>query len=335
LFNLYKLSLNLIKKSENDIYLYNINNENEDENENDLLLDLKHTSKQIFEKLDISLRVKLQRKGITIIQNIYTGFDTEFKNIDAQTNKLLSVQFILNTRLILKIPKFTNFSLSTVGTLNSKIYKISKSLRSHLPSETLEINFNNLINECRVLKYNDFDVNINTLINKLKKLNISYFEDDDYFVFAFPRSPMVKFIQLTDNYSFESLIHKSNEMAKPYLQNSYNQLIDLLINEIIDDSKNIEVIDDSKNIEVIEDENEKDKISKTLNQNIDKKYTRVFMNIITTPKISITTPKVSVTRIKNNYMIAHLTSADLSMFSDFDKFKDQLDIINKNFYYFE
>jgi hypothetical protein len=41
--------------------------------------------------------------------------------------------------------------------------------------------------------------------------------------------------------------------------------------------------------------------------------------------------KVSVTKIKNNYFIAHLTQADLSLMSDFDKFKDELNIINNSF----
>jgi hypothetical protein len=350
IFNLYKLSLELINKIENDIILHNINDFNE--METDLLLDYKNLSKNLFNKLETSIRSKLQRRCISIIQNIYTAFDTEFKNIDAQTNKLLSVQFFLNTRTYLKIPKQSKFKLSTVGNLDRNIYKISKSLRKTLPSEMLEINFNKLINESRVLKYNHFDININTLVNKLKELKISYFEnDDDYFIFTFNRTPMVKFIQLTDNYSFESLIHKSNEIAKPYLQNSYNQLINLLINlREINSKDEIKLIEDISLNKLIEDismnindnsdddnkinENSDDSDNNIINidniDNIDKSkskskaLTRSFMT-------SFTKERVSVTKTQNNYMIAHLTSADLSMFSDFDKFKDQLDIVNKSF----
>jgi hypothetical protein len=41
--------------------------------------------------------------------------------------------------------------------------------------------------------------------------------------------------------------------------------------------------------------------------------------------------KLSVTKIRNNYFIAHLTNADLSMMSDFDTLKEELDIVNKCF----
>jgi hypothetical protein len=46
---------------------------------------------------------------------------------------------------------------------------------------------------------------------------------------------------------------------------------------------------------------------------------------------SFTDDKVSVTKIRNNYLIAHLTNADLSMLNDFESFKDQLDIVNRSF----
>jgi hypothetical protein len=44
---------------------------------------------------------------------------------------------------------------------------------------------------------------------------------------------------------------------------------------------------------------------------------------------SFTGDKVSVTRTRNNYYIAHLTTADLSMLKDFEAIKDKLDIVNK------
>jgi hypothetical protein len=41
--------------------------------------------------------------------------------------------------------------------------------------------------------------------------------------------------------------------------------------------------------------------------------------------------KLSVTKIRNNYFIAHLTNADLSIMNDFDTLKEELDIVNKCF----
>src|SRR3954470_8321275 len=41
--------------------------------------------------------------------------------------------------------------------------------------------------------------------------------------------------------------------------------------------------------------------------------------------------KLSVTKIRNNYFIAHLTNADLSIMNDFDTLKEELNIVNKSF----
>jgi hypothetical protein len=46
---------------------------------------------------------------------------------------------------------------------------------------------------------------------------------------------------------------------------------------------------------------------------------------------SFTGDMASVTKVKNIYLIAHLTNADLSMLKDFDEFKEQLDIVNSSF----
>jgi hypothetical protein len=46
---------------------------------------------------------------------------------------------------------------------------------------------------------------------------------------------------------------------------------------------------------------------------------------------SFTSEKVSITYYKNNYILAHLTNADLSMLSDFDEIKNELNIVNKSF----
>lgn len=48
-----------------------------------------------------------------------------------------------------------------------------------------------------------------------------------------------------------------------------------------------------------------------------------------TSMTSFAEEKMSVSRIRNAYFIAHLTNADLSMLSDFDDLKKELDIVNK------
>jgi len=48
----------------------------------DLMRDYQQLSKDLYGMLDPSIRLKLQKKGIGVLQNTYTGFDTEYKNLD-------------------------------------------------------------------------------------------------------------------------------------------------------------------------------------------------------------------------------------------------------------
>ncbi|KAI0423381.1 hypothetical protein F5Y09DRAFT_39101 [Xylaria sp. FL1042] len=92
------------------------------------------------------------------------------------------------------------------------------------------------------------------------------------------------------------------------------------------------------------------KVLNTMNEKIDK-FSSNIQEILINPKIddndnnkikgnkrytrtnntSYTTELLSVTKKINNFMIAHYTPADMSMFEDFEKYKDQFDIVNKSF----
>jgi len=39
-----------------------------------------------------SVRESLRQRGITVTENIYCGYDTEYKNLDMNKNQILSAQ---------------------------------------------------------------------------------------------------------------------------------------------------------------------------------------------------------------------------------------------------
>ncbi len=45
----------------------------------ELLVDIENLKEKLFTRLDPKLKVQIQRRGITILQNSYTGFYTEYK----------------------------------------------------------------------------------------------------------------------------------------------------------------------------------------------------------------------------------------------------------------
>ena len=314
----YKWLYNLIMMSLYELSIKKLNKIKDGKN-TDLEADYESLSYNLFSKLDPSLRSKLQKKGISIIQNIYTGFDTEYKRVDSKFNKLISVQLAVNTKTLLKIPKYSEYELSSLHALTNESYKLNKNEKD-FNFEMLENSLKKCIKEIRSIKYKNNDISINVLTEGLKRINIPYIEKDDVWIFSFPRTPIQPFIfyENGEGYSFKDLIKQSNLLGDPYLKDTYEKIIDLL--------KGI-----YKNVEGLEKRKENvDKIlphleSTTLPGNLQvKKLSRSYMS-------SFSVEKISVTKIRNNFLIAHLTNADLSMLKDFEDIKEELDIVNKSF----
>lgn len=307
--SLYEYSLKIMYKLECD-----------SEMESDLMVDFEVLIKNIFTRIDPSIRIKLQKRGLSVIQNIYTGFDTEYKNKDVTFNELISVQLAVNTKTLLKVPKYSDYVLSTLDTLTGEVYKINKDSEC-FNFNMIEKSLNRIIKEIRYLKYKENDASILVLIKGLKFLNYPYFEKDDVFIFSFPRSPVQPFIYYNEGkgYSFKDMINQSNLIGEPYLKGDYEKLTELL-NKI---SKEIHFDFNWKEkgvviLKVLE--------SKELPLELNlKKMTRSSLRGVGSDD------KLSVTKIRNNYFIAHLTNADLSIMNDFDTLKEELDIVNKCF----
>src|SRR5437762_2302733 len=119
----------------------------------DISSDYQTLSKEVYSKLDSSIRTKLQKKGITVMQNIYTGFDTEYKNIDLKYNKLLSIQMAVNTKILLKLPIVDeDYYFSSVETLTGKVNPINCASEK-IKYENILDEINISIKEVRMLKY--------------------------------------------------------------------------------------------------------------------------------------------------------------------------------------
>ena len=126
-----------------------VNLKHEDFNSEDEFLDKKMLEKELYSKIDPSIRVKLQNRGLCLIQNIYSGYDSEYVNKDPLNNKLLSVQLAVNTQTLLKIPIIKPYNISKVNTLTGSVYNVKGS--SVLNISQLETEINILIKDIRKL----------------------------------------------------------------------------------------------------------------------------------------------------------------------------------------
>jgi hypothetical protein len=315
--------------------------------------DLKNLIQKLYSLLDPSIRIKIQKRGISVIQNIYTGYDSEFylKDPRKHLNELLSLQLALNTRTIVKIPLLKPFEISYVHPLSSKVTFLANPIKSlsplNIPSGEeeeldpklqdqkpptknlqnvelgiLESSISQCIEAIRSLKYKNHDFFLLELIETLKDYQgITFFEDNlkDQIVFVLPRTNLIKKIIYTSaknlkDYSFEYLVKTSNLLANSSLKESYNHFI----KELRSSMPSLQKVKGSGETGIG-------------SVDIIKSRQRTTYNISPLLDSKTEVEKLSVSRVKNNYFCSHLTNADLSILSDFNTLKSQLDIVNKSF----
>lgn len=195
----------------------------------DVLAELDTLRLDFKARLEQYLKLQLQIRGITIIENTYMGFDTEYTLKDHKKflNELVSVQTATQRRFLLKMPLYKSYDISYVNPLSSLIsdtfnnkvgsensykYKFKgcdddklsvivcdkdkdKDKEKVKLNEVLLINntLKLVISKIRCLMFKDvYDLN-SKIIGRLKESGVEFFEDlqRDQIVFYFPLTPMV------------------------------------------------------------------------------------------------------------------------------------------------
>jgi hypothetical protein len=91
----------------------------------DLIEDIQTYSVTFHGNLNPSIRECMRQRGITVSENVYCGFDTEYKNIDMKSNKILSAQWAVNSKLVLSLPNLSDYNLSVMNIDTGKEYPIN------------------------------------------------------------------------------------------------------------------------------------------------------------------------------------------------------------------
>lgn len=298
----------------------------EDKNTTDIQADYINKYKVLKGLLDPFIRLNIQKRGISIYQNTYIGFDTEYELKDSMTNELISIALAVNTKTILKIPKNLNLSDHDFN-LESDILKDLEFFNNDIFKDIIK----NGVISYRNLKYWKHDLSLNHLIRGLNglieagKYNIQTMNDDSYNYFSFSRTPVRKGIYINkDNnykgYSLSDVIEISKNMVKYDLNATYEQIMNTLRN--LYDNLEMRELEEIK----VKDDYNSDYKLLTNDYELEetKKMSRSMMN-------SFTQDLVNVTKIRNIYLVAHLTNADLCMLNDFGSFKEDLNIVNSSF----
>lgn len=308
--------------------------------EMDLISDFESLSNIIYGKLDPSIRHHLQKRGLSIKENVYVGFDTEFtKNDDGFTNTIVSSQLAVTSKVYVQIPRPLEYKISSIDEQsNMLIHQVTNS--SNFNYSKIEMSIQICINNIRKIKYGQNDLGMLILTEGLRLIKgLSYYEKVEYTIFSLPRSVVQPYIQYGSSFSMRELIEISCGISKTYLDQSHAVIVQL-IKSISSDGFNL-LEGKEKMLEKFNKKYEGYRELEEMSQGcqkpqpiielsdipltkVDKRLTRHYLN-------DLFSQKISVTRIKSYYVIAHLTPADLSLLSDFSEIKEDLNILNGSF----
>jgi hypothetical protein len=329
----------------------------------DLILDLRSLERDLYERLDPSIRHRIMKRGVSIKQNIYIGFDTEFTKSakDVNRNTLVSAQLAVNTRSYIQIPLNPPYTLSSLDGKN-KIVPIDKRSTGFNYSK-VETSIQLGIARVRRIKYEENDGCLLILTETLRLVKgLSYKESSDWIVFSLPRSIVQPYIHFGKSFSFKQLLQISSRIANPPLKSGTQSLLDLI--KAISAEKFSLKDGKEKLIEVISnrfknyDEIEKLGVNAGLEQELpvlpliesteSKELTELTeLTVLDSTELDSTEgpekglsreyredlfpQRISVTTSKTYWIVAHLTPADISLLSDFDDIKEELSIVNGSF----
>jgi hypothetical protein len=209
-------------------------------------------------RLDPFIRLQVQKRGITIFQNIYTGFDTEYEleDYNKSLNKLISTQLAVQARTIIKVPLYKPLDISYVHPLTSEISsfyppKVEEWTPPSITGDEPESKKGKKLSELKLINesmkfcilslrqenFTHFDVLNKDLVASLKTIGdgdgggvISY-EDNriDSLIISLPLTPLhTKINYPSKGYSMKDLIQDSKEGSYVHLQANFKEVLKLV-----------------------------------------------------------------------------------------------------------
>lgn len=270
----------------------------------DLKVDLKCLKNNVTRMINPVILNRLKNKGLSILLNTTTGFDSEYelKSSLENTNNLLSIQLASNTSFYVKVPiicreplNHSDFGIKDINKWGESILK-SKCCKS----------IDEIIKLIRFNLYSDNDLLIDNLINKLKSLEeVRYFTMEDSMLFTFPKTAPETLIKYVNEYTSVELLKDSEGL-----------------NDIEHSKALLNFIDILNGVSGVEKEISPKMFSSL--ENSTKKPTSRISYRFGKSKLSITTNRIL-------FICMHESPADLSILKDFEVFKEQLDIVGRSF----
>lgn len=325
---------------------------------------LSNSISELEGSIEPSIIASLKRKGITFHHIRYTGFDNEYvKSNKPNINELVSVQLSVNTKTRLKIPLSRTYKYSKITTLGGKFYDIY-GYSNVIDNERLLRDFNIWIDSYRTFNYGLYDTHLESITQKLIDKGVPNIKVDGFIIFDFGRSHIRQWIRRFskgDTFKLEDLVKQSNRLTGSQLEEEYQGILVMLktlsygslipYNRDNNNFENLTTLDNYSVVDSVEEVKKSDiwdelelsrkvTLMRSSHEDSVKNYNRINKLDVNSRNVKLSSLKskivlrditLNLNRMYQNNFIGHFNSADISMYSDYENHKTDLDIIRSSF----
>ncbi|KAI0994218.1 hypothetical protein K3495_g13965 [Podosphaera aphanis] len=156
----------------------------------DIFFDYSNLMKRLYISLDPCIKQVIQRRGLTLLKNVYAGYDTEYTvdNFEKHLNKLVSCQVAVNHKIFLRVPQKIEFQ---IGEIDAKTGELRVHKSSGIFEKIIERSIRKVCEKIRHLTSGSLDEFTQSLIKRLQGDSVDNFSRRNMVTFGFKRSPVV------------------------------------------------------------------------------------------------------------------------------------------------
>lgn len=155
----------------------------------DIFFDYSNLMKRLYISLDPCIKQVIQRRGLTLLKNVYAGYDTEYTvdNFEKHHNKLISCQVAVNHKIFLRVPQKIEFQ---IGEIDAKTGELRVHKTPGKFEKIIELSIRRVCEKIRRLTAGSLDEFTQSLIKRLQADSVENFSRRNMVTFGFKRSPV-------------------------------------------------------------------------------------------------------------------------------------------------
>jgi len=273
----------------------------------DRKIDLNNLKKGLMRMIHPEYMAVLKKRGIKVYLNSLVGFDSEYQLLSSltQQNELISVQLSGSTHMQVKIPKKSSTDV-TWNSLKLLPIDIRLSKSEYKMLQVMDTAINKLLNSINDIYYKEHNLLLEKVVKTLSEIKgVKSFDTINEHLFSFPKSDTLSKIKYPEVYTSNDLLIDSDNLKG----NEHSASLEMFIKIMNDVSGN----------------SMSSKMRESISKSSDKHTSRISY------KFNNSEEQVSISINRLLYLCMHESGADLSMLSDFDTFKENLDIVGRSF----